>query len=226
MRNDSCGESRLSARGRHRISSATAIPFRSMSASEQREAILTAALELFARFGFKKTSIDEIATKARIGKGTIYLHFSSKEELFGGVVKRVWGKALHALTVRVRRAPTPEAKVRAYMQGRVNQLVRLAEELGVRNETVFELRTAAEVYITELRETEQALLQAVLVEGTEAGVFQLDHPDALALAIQTALQGIDRVVIDSRRGPPLRSAIDVLCDVVIRGLAGRSIRDL
>ncbi|MDX2470714.1 MAG: helix-turn-helix domain-containing protein [SAR324 cluster bacterium] len=44
--------------------------------------ILTAAHQLFFRFGFKKTSVDEIAAEAGVGKGTIYNHYSNKEELF------------------------------------------------------------------------------------------------------------------------------------------------
>ncbi len=51
-----------------------------MNSTEEK--ILTAAGHLFFHFGFKKTSIDEIAAGAAIGKGTIYNYFSNKEELF------------------------------------------------------------------------------------------------------------------------------------------------
>ncbi len=51
-----------------------------MNSTEQK--ILEAAGKLFFHFGFKKTSIDEIAAEAGIGKGTIYNYFSSKKELF------------------------------------------------------------------------------------------------------------------------------------------------
>ena len=50
--------------------------------------ILDAAGERFARFGFKKTSIDEIAKDAGVGKGTVYLVAQSKEDLFYQVVHR------------------------------------------------------------------------------------------------------------------------------------------
>ncbi len=55
---------------------------------EKRKRILDAASELFAHFGFKKTSIDEIAQKAGIGKGTVYLVSKSKADLFYQVVHR------------------------------------------------------------------------------------------------------------------------------------------
>lgn len=54
----------------------------------KRECILVEAAKMFARFGFKKTSIDEIAKEAGVGKGTVYLAAESKEELFYQVLHR------------------------------------------------------------------------------------------------------------------------------------------
>ena len=50
--------------------------------SRNREAILDAAMRLFAQYGYKRTSIDDIARAAEIAKGTVYLSFTSKEEVF------------------------------------------------------------------------------------------------------------------------------------------------
>ncbi len=49
--------------------------------SEVRLKILEAAKERLWHFGFKKTTIDEIAADAGVGKGTVYLHFNSKEDI-------------------------------------------------------------------------------------------------------------------------------------------------
>ncbi|MCD4794645.1 MAG: TetR/AcrR family transcriptional regulator [Bacteroidales bacterium] len=53
-----------------------------------REKIIQVAEKLFGRFGFYKTSMDEIAKIARKAKGSLYYHFSSKEELFKEVVAK------------------------------------------------------------------------------------------------------------------------------------------
>ncbi len=55
---------------------------------EKKESILAAACKTFARFGFKKTAIDEIATAAGVAKGTVYLCCKSKEDLFFQSVNR------------------------------------------------------------------------------------------------------------------------------------------
>jgi len=55
---------------------------------DKRECILKAAVRAFSRLGFRKTSIDEVAQEAGVGKGTIYLAVSSKDELFLSAVER------------------------------------------------------------------------------------------------------------------------------------------
>jgi len=50
--------------------------------SERRQTIIDAASELFAHFGFKKTSMDDVAKKADVAKGTLYLAAPSKADLF------------------------------------------------------------------------------------------------------------------------------------------------
>jgi len=53
-----------------------------------KEVIVNVASKLFGRYGFYKTSMDEIAKIARKAKGSLYYHFESKEELFKEVVSK------------------------------------------------------------------------------------------------------------------------------------------
>lgn len=55
---------------------------REQKKKQTREAILAAALQLFTRKGYENTSIDELARRAGIGKGTIYSYFQSKSQIF------------------------------------------------------------------------------------------------------------------------------------------------
>lgn len=57
-----------------------------MPGKKTRDSILLVAGRLFSRFGFHRTSMDEIAKVARKAKGSLYYHFPSKEDLFREVV--------------------------------------------------------------------------------------------------------------------------------------------
>jgi AcrR family transcriptional regulator len=58
---------------------------------ERAERILEAASELVLRWGYDKTTIDDVARRAGVAKGTIYLHWSSREELFAALMR--WDRA-------------------------------------------------------------------------------------------------------------------------------------
>ncbi|HEX5414643.1 MAG TPA: helix-turn-helix domain-containing protein, partial [Chloroflexota bacterium] len=66
-------------------------PTRSADSPRQRERarrILDAAAELILRWGYDKTTIDDIARQAGVAKGTIYLHWKTREDLFAALVRR------------------------------------------------------------------------------------------------------------------------------------------
>jgi len=62
------------------------------AAAARREAILSSASRLFAAQGYAQTHVDRVAAELDIGKGTIYLYFRSKEDLFFAAVEREFGR--------------------------------------------------------------------------------------------------------------------------------------
>lgn len=70
-------------------------------AEARRVALLEAAFGVFARFGYRKTSMDEVARAAQISRQGLYLHFANKEDLFRAMLKHAvdssLAAALHAL---------------------------------------------------------------------------------------------------------------------------------
>lgn len=55
--------------------------------NEKRMEILKAAIDLFSENGFERTTVDEIAARANVGKGTIYLYFANKEQIFIAIIE-------------------------------------------------------------------------------------------------------------------------------------------
>jgi AcrR family transcriptional regulator len=53
---------------------------------ERREQILDAAIEVFSKKGFDGANVADIATAAKLGKGTVYLYFKSKEAIFDAII--------------------------------------------------------------------------------------------------------------------------------------------
>lgn len=94
---------------------------------ERTRALLDAALTLFGRYGYRRTSVDDIAREARVAKGAVYLSFQSKEELFRTAAQQVIERALAAAAL-ARGAPGPiETRLLAFLEARFSYLFELAQ---------------------------------------------------------------------------------------------------
>jgi AcrR family transcriptional regulator len=71
----------------------------------REERILDAAETLLLRWGFRKTTIDDVAREAGVGKGTIYLHWKDKNELFRAVLRRASRRAIEYTSSRIAADP-------------------------------------------------------------------------------------------------------------------------
>jgi AcrR family transcriptional regulator len=72
-----------------------------------RQALLDSATQLFAEHGYARTSLDEIAAGARVTKGALYGHFSSKQALFRVVLQQLEAAVTKDVERAVAAAPTP-----------------------------------------------------------------------------------------------------------------------
>ena len=77
--------------------------------SDRAEQIADAAMRLFARYGFKRTAVDDIAKEARIAKATIYLHFKGKDDIFRATLLLL-GQRVDSLCRDVMEMKTPFAE--------------------------------------------------------------------------------------------------------------------
>ena len=87
-----------------------------MATQDQRRkatvgAIVEAARTLFGRHGYEATSIDDIASRARVAKGAVYHHFASKAQVFAAVIDQVHGASSAATIRAAKSATTPKAAI-------------------------------------------------------------------------------------------------------------------
>jgi AcrR family transcriptional regulator len=86
---------------------------RAVRAAERRAAIIAAGLDEFIARGFAATRLDDVAKRAGVAKGTIYLHFTDKEALFQELVRT----ALAPLIGRLTAPPVAGGSARALLEG-------------------------------------------------------------------------------------------------------------
>ncbi len=95
-------------------------------AEERPREICDAALEVFAEKGFAAAKLDEIARRAGVSKGTLYLYFHDKEDLFRAVVRSAVAPNIEAITAVIAQAEAPFADlVRMFFVGFAEREARL-----------------------------------------------------------------------------------------------------
>jgi len=78
----------------------------------QKDKILQAGEKLFAKKGFHLTTLEEIAKSANLAKGTIYLHFLNKVDLFISVIERKLNELLKKIKEEIKREKTPVERIK------------------------------------------------------------------------------------------------------------------
>ena len=168
----------------------------------RREAILAAAGAVFAAHGYAATTMDAVAAKAGIAKGSIYNYFPSKEALFEQVFVEAVG-IIEAEAMRILSEPVSAterlSRFLDYQCERVDgsgQIGRLVLEFwaNAAREQQGALATTLRAMFTRWRK----LIAELLAEGDKNGEFTLQFPPAFGAALLLAL--LDGIEVESLLG--------------------------
>ena len=144
--------------------------------------LTAAALELFVEKGFAATRLDEIAARAGVSKGTLYLYFDSKEELFKAVIREGLLPLLAEGEELVASMPGPAGELFKAIVMRWWEMVGEGPIGGIPKQIIAEARNFPEIarfYAEEVIDRGKRLLVAVLQRGIDSGEFRPCDPDTL-----------------------------------------------
>jgi AcrR family transcriptional regulator len=160
------------------VSAAEAVPnMRERSRRETRRRLIEAGKKLFARRGFARTRAADISREAGVAVGTLYVHFSDKEELLREILFQGFGE-IHAVVRRI--ADTKYATVRESERAHAEALVGYAAEHPALFQILFSTEVAATAAGAELLGSLTAHQEERLREGMAEGYFRADLDPAVA----------------------------------------------
>ena len=164
-----------------------------MALDDTRNKILSVANKLFSRFGFHKTSMDEIAKIARKAKGSLYYHFTNKEELFKEVVSKEIVNLKNQLSIIVNNTDlNASEKIKKYLIKRMEVLHDAANYHETLKADFFEHFDFIDDLRNELDEWEKANLKNILLQGVDKGEFAaVDDIEVLLDVFIMVLKGLE-----------------------------------
>ncbi len=183
-----------------------------------KETILDAAKRLFIRFGKRKTSVDEIARAAQVGKGTVYFHFKSKEEIWDTIVDEEVEAGIRCITEALEQADTAREKLRAYIQIRYKVFGEELDILNIQQGVLDELFPEITQVIEEFKTKEIEFLKEILAYGVRRGEFREVDLEPLPMILVTMLESLSEYWVRKVRLIGIEETIDNLLNVFFYGL--------
>src|SRR5215813_14405803 len=187
---------------------------------DKREAILRAAISVFAHNGYFNSKVADIAREAGVADGTVYLYFKSKEDILHSIFDRSVEEALDAARKQIERITDPKEQLRRIAQLHLERLgadrdLAVVFQVELRGSTKFMEEFSAAGFAEYLD-----LLCKVFQEGQRSGVFRKElNPKIAAKMLFGALDEMATNWIISKRHYKLEPMADMVMDVFLNGVS-------
>lgn len=186
---------------------------------DRQAQLLRIACRFFARYGYKGTSLRDIAEEAQITKAALYYHFPNKNTLYERIVLEGLRVLVEEVAEATARAPGALEKVRTFMLTTARIYVR-DPDLWTAGSNAFWVdedsvpRKAA----VELRDRYEKLLRACIAQGVESGEFKPVDPAIAGRVVLSMVNGLSRWF---RPGGKLTidQVVEQYIDILLSGLA-------
>ena len=186
-----------------------------------REHIINIAREIFSKFGFKKTTVDDIAQGLGKGKSSIYYYFRSKEEIYKEVINKEAEALRNEIYQKVINTDAnPKDKLRSYVLTRMRFLHKLANF----NEALKNDYLKNFAFLEKIREKydkeEHDIILNILHEGMKKNVFRSTEAEFAAMAFVTAMKGLEVALFIKQEYSieNLEKRLDGMLEIIFYGL--------
>src|SRR6185369_13683351 len=188
----------------------------------KRDAILRAAIDVFAERGFFNAQVADVARAAGVAAGTVYLYFKNKDDLLVSIFDRSMRDGLTHSRAQVADLRDPRERLLRLARG---HLARLGQDRNLAVVFQVELRQSTkfmERFSSTLLRDYLGLIRDAIADGQRDGVFRTDvKATAMAKMLFGALDEMATNWILSRRRYSLEADADTVVDLFINGAQAR-----
>lgn len=165
-------------------------------ANRKRERVLEAAIELFSRYGYERTTVDLIAAESRCAKGTVYAYFEDKEGLFRAVATEVCARFMAAAEGAATSGAALESRLLALLSAKYTYLYELVHGSPHAAELLDAKNAVAADVIEKADARYKRLLVQLLAQAQEEGTLSLARvelePGAAGALLMRSAAGVSQ----------------------------------
>lgn len=191
---------------------------------EKFESILDSAKKLFGQYSFKKTSLDEIARKARVAKATIYNYFGSKDYVYMEVLRRETDKIIEKIIHSINKESLPPDKLRAFIRAKFRYMSETINVLNLDRTGIDEILPSVQNIRNSFFEREVDIVRDILNEGVEKGFFHLNDVFVAAKAICHSLRRFELDWLIQETEDKIEKYLDELITILFYGILSKRVK--
>ncbi|MHB8170316.1 MAG: TetR/AcrR family transcriptional regulator [Thermincolia bacterium] len=185
----------------------------------KRELILEAAMVVFAREGFHKAKVEDIAIEAGVGKGTVYEYFSSKAELFQEMFKEGMDYFTRTLHGEVIQAATARDKLKKVAYLHFDFIVRNRDLAKITMESQNQCDEDFRKWIFGIQNQKMEFFKSIIEEGIAKGEFRQVDSRAAALAFTGAIGSLFAPVTFGNLDVKAEDIIEPILKILFEGMS-------
>jgi AcrR family transcriptional regulator len=179
------------------------------------------AYDCFSRYGFKKTTMDDIARAAGKAKSSLYYYFKSKEE----IIEAIAANEIEAINSEIKNAVNNEAdpkkKLAVYIITRFHSVFKTFNYHNILKADYLENYAFLEKMRAGYDKEQAKIIKSIMKYGIEQGVFSIKHLDLLVDTFVVALKGFEIECISEQDFPGLEKQVAILLDTLFFGILKR-----
>ncbi len=187
----------------------------------KKEQILKVAGNIFAKFGLKKTTMDEIAKIARMGKSTLYYYFKSKESIFAEIINKESQILRQKLSEAVAQATIPQQKIKNYILTRMKHLKELVNYNTTLTDDYLSHYSFVENARKDFTQFEINTIKNILIDGINQNVFVVEDAESTARVIITGLKGFEYPLFIESGNKNIEAEIGLMLNIIFKGIEVR-----
>jgi TetR/AcrR family transcriptional regulator len=198
---------------------------------DKEKLILDAAQIRFARFGFSKVTMDEIAQDMGLAKASLYYYYPTKESLFRAVIAREQEKFLQQTKeIITNDSTTASLKLKFYVKQRLVLGKQLLTLNALTSVLLTESKPGFRDLFAEFSRQELAAIAAIIGKGQESGEFEVAHPMETAELLLHTLQGLRLRFLqsaqthseDTLNNEKFEQQVSLLLETLLQGIVKRN----
>ncbi len=183
--------------------------------------IINTASEVFTRFGFRKTTMDDIASAVKRSKSSIYYYFENKEAIFKAVIEKEANEFREEVHKKISSVEDPIEQLKSYVLIKMKKLDKLTNFSSALTSNHFNGIDFIEKFRKEHDTKEKEIVNNIIMNGIENGVLKIEYPDISTLAIITTIKGFEASHSFSNRKNNLEKKLHVLFNSIFYGIVKR-----